>query len=566
MTYLNIGLSFLEGLALIASPCILPVLPLILGASSDSGKARPFGIITGFVFAFTAFALFARSLVNALGIDLDIIKYGSLILLAVFALTMLSNRLSERFAALSSGLAALGNHLPANEKGGFTSGMLIGMLIGLVWTPCAGPILASVLVQIIREQSDITAFLLIASFAIGAGIPMLIISLMGRKILTQIRSVSRHSETVRKCFGVLILFAVAFIATGADIRMILASDKPMPFKTLSDMPMSDDNAINRLPQGLVNALPSALPAPEFEGISTWLNSAPQTIAALKGKVVLIDFWTYSCINCIRTLPTLTRFDTTYRDKGLVIIGVHAPEFEFEKKVSNIEAAIARYNIKYPVAVDNTLDTWSAYKNRYWPAHYLINKEGQIVYTHFGEGGEAITEHNIRTLLGLSDDKDSSTPPQKNLSVISANQTPETYLGAARAARFSSPEKGMVNTTQSFSFPASLSLHRWALSGKWQIESERSIAKHSGAALRLHFTAGKVFLVLGTADGKPIEASLTLNGKPLGAVSGADVHNGIVTVDSHRLYALIDQTDVSDGVVEITAKRAGLEVYAFTFGR
>lgn len=566
MISLNIGLSFIEGLALIASPCILPVLPLILGASSESGKARPFGIITGFVLAFTAFALFARSLVNALGIDLDIIKYGSLILLAVFALTMLSNQLSERFAALSSGLASLGNHLPVTEKGGFTSGIAIGMLIGLVWTPCAGPILASVLVQIIREQSDITAFLLIAAFAIGAGIPMLIISLMGRKILAQLRYAARHAETVRKCFGVLILFAVAFIATGADIRMILASDKPMPFKTLSDMPTSDDNAVNRLPQGLVSALPSPIPAPELVGISTWLNSNPLTIASLKGKVVLIDFWTYSCINCIRTLPTLTHLDTTYRDKGLVIIGVHAPEFEFEKKVSNIEAATKRYAIKYPVAVDNTLDTWSAYKNRYWPAHYLINKEGNIVYTHFGEGGEAITEHNIRVLLGMNDSQNNAALPKKDLSVISANQTPETYLGAARAARFSSPEKGMVNTTQSFSFPSSLPLHRFALSGKWQIESERSVAQASDAALRLHFTAGKVFLVLGTADGKPVDASVTLNGKPLGAASGADVRSGIVTVDSHRLYALIDQTDVSDGIIEITAKRAGLEVYAFTFGR
>jgi cytochrome c biogenesis protein CcdA/thiol-disulfide isomerase/thioredoxin len=388
MIIVEVGLSFGEGLALIASPCILPVLPLVLSASVEGGKKRPIGIIVGFVLAFTAFAMLSRWLVSALGLNLDVIKYGSLVFLALFGVVLLSEKLSAWFGVLTQRFANAGNDLSRNARDGFVSGIFIGVMIGLVWTPCAGPILAAALVQIIRQQSNLQALILVAAFAIGAGVPMLIISLTGRKIMSKFRFFTMYAEGIRKTFGVIILLAVAFIASGIDPQALFTG------KGIT-------NIANAQPSGLIDAVPNPYKAPEFSGIEAWLNSKPLTMAQLKGKVVLIDFWTYSCINCARTLPYITQWDREYRDKGLVIIGVHAPEFEFEKNRANVEAAIAAHHIGYPVAMDNRLDTWTAYNNSYWPALYLIDQQGRVVYTHFGEGNYAETENNIRHLLGLN---------------------------------------------------------------------------------------------------------------------------------------------------------------------
>lgn len=553
MNPIEIGLSFLEGLALIVSPCILPVLPLVLGASVDGGRKRPFGIITGFVLAFTAFAMLSRQLVNALGIDLDIIKYGSLILLGVFGLILLSERLSAFFSRLTQNFANTGTNLTANAKDGFGSGILIGMLIGLIWTPCAGPILAAVLVQIIRQQSDLQAILLVASFALGAGIPMLIISLTGRKVMSKLSFFTNHAEVVRKAFGVLILLAVGFIASGFDTQLLSQGKQ----QSEPAMTMAAKHS------GLQDALQHPYQAPEFEGIQAWLNSKPLTMESLKGKVVLVDFWTYSCINCVRTLPYITKWDREYRDKGLVIIGVHAPEFEFEKNVDNVKNALKAHDIKYPVAIDNHLDTWTAFNNRYWPAHYLINQQGQVVYTHFGEGNYAETENNIRYLLGLG----AKAENDLDADVYSQNQTPETYLGYSRAEHFSSPEKVAGDEVESFTLPKFLPSHHWALSGKWKIEGERIISEAKGAKLQINFTAGKVFLVLGTRNNKSVTATLNLNGDVLSVNdAGKDIKGGKLTVTQHTLYHLISQPKVKNGLLEITASAPGLEAYAFTFGK
>lgn len=529
MNIFEIGLSFIEGLALIASPCILPVLPLVLGASVEGGKRRPFGIILGFVLAFTVFAMLSRQLVSALGIDLDIIKYGSLIFLGFFGFVLLSEKLSALFSNATQHFASAGNSIVANAKDGFASGVVIGMLIGLIWTPCAGPILAAVLVQIIRQESDISALFLVASFAIGAGVPMLIISLMGRKIINKLGFLTTHAEAIRKIFGVIILLAVGFIASGIDAQSFFTK-KEVPQSTM---------------MGLQDALPNPYPVPEFVGVEAWLNSNPLKLHSLEGKVVLIDFWTYSCINCVRTLPYITKWDEKYRDKGLVIIGIHAPEFEFEKDVNNIKAALAKHNIRYPVAVDNKLDTWTAFQNQYWPAHYLINQKGEAVYTHFGEGNYAQTENNIRYLLGLD-----AINGAEEIKTFTRGQTPETYLGNARAENFASPE-----TTAPFTLPKFLPADNWALSGKWKIEAERIISEQNNAKLQINFTAGKVFLVMGTATQKPIDISITLNGKP----------HKTLTITQHTLYELVDQGAAKNSLLEITASDAGLEAYAFTFG-
>lgn len=545
---LEIGLSFLEGLALIVSPCILPVLPLVLAASAQGERLRPYGIISGFVIAFTAFALVSRQLVLWLGIDASILRTASLWLLAFFALTLLSTQLSERFGLLTQRLAAFGSVRSTRVGTGFAGGMLIGALIGLVWTPCAGPILAAALVQIIRQESSFGAMLLIGSFALGAGVPMLIIALMGQRLLPYVRRVASHATALRRVSGIIVLLTVFFLGSGLDTQALLTGQ------------LTSASAVAQ-PSGLQEGLAEPYIAPELSGIEQWLNANPLTLAKLKGKVVLIDFWTYSCINCVRTLPYLTRWDRSYRDDGLVIIGVHAPEFEFEKDAANVKAAIAAHHIEYPVALDNRFDTWTAYRNRYWPAHYLIDRDGRVVYTHFGEGNYGQTEHNIRHLLGLGALGQGEADPV----TYSRKQSPETYLGYERSERFVSPQKLKPNMVQHYSLPASIPADSWALNGKWTIGPQRITSAQAGAALKYNFTAAKVFLVLGSRDGVPLRARILLNDKPASLVIGDDGKKDFLEVGKHDLYTLINQDEMKEGMVEIVAESPGLEAYAFTFG-
>lgn len=550
MSALDIGLAFLEGFALIVSACILPVLPLVLAASVGGGRRRPFGIIIGFVLAFSVFAILARKIVALFGVQLDTIKTISLVLLALFGVILLSSRLSDKFSALTQGAADFGNRLAARGEqklgGGLLSGVLIGTLIGLVWTPCAGPILAVVLVQVIRQQNNLASDAVVLAFGLGAALPMLAIALTGRTLMNKLPFLVRRAEGMRRAFGVLILVSVAYIGFGFDVGRLLPSRSAVSSAEL------------QLHDGL--AVPYAAPA--FAGIEAWLNSPPLTMQALRGKVVLVDFWTYSCINCVRTLPYLTDWDRKYHDKGLVIVGVHSPEFEFEKNLDNVKAAMAQYGIHYPVALDNHLDTWVNFDNRYWPAHYLIDRQGQVVYTHFGEGDYDITENNIRYLLGL---KQPGETIQVEAPTFSVGQTPETYLGYLRADSYGGRGRVQRDMLARYGFPLFLPGDEWAMKGLWRVEGERIVAGEKGAALRLNFKARKVFLVLGNTQGKPVHVTLKLNGEPVGGNAGKDAPNGALTIDRHTLYELIDQKTPKNSLLEIDVGEPGLEAYAFTFG-
>jgi thiol-disulfide isomerase/thioredoxin len=312
-------------------------------------------------------------------------------------------------------------------------------------------------------------------------------------------------------------------------------------------------------------LPDLGKAPEFVGTGHWFNTPadrPLTLRGMRGRVVLVDFWTYSCINCLRTLPYLKAWDARYRKDGLTIVGIHSPEFPFEREMSNVEDAIERNDIRYPVAQDNELQTWEAYANQYWPAEYFIDTHGNVRYVHFGEGEYAEKEQVIRQLLAEAGKRvGKGMSGAEGVAPSAGVTTPETYLGVARADRFANPmlSPGM----HGFTAPRRLPPNEFALRGRWREELDSATA--AGGSLELNFGARRVYLVLGTIDGRPRGVRVFLDGEPIGAgEAGSDVHDGTVTVDSQRLYNLVDLSRVGRHVLRLEPE-AGVMGYAFTFG-
>lgn len=521
------ALALAEGFGLALSPCILPILPLILASGATGGAWRPLQIVIGFILSFTAFSLISRQILLATGIQQDSIQFGAFVLLLIFGVIMLVPRLEEKFSSLTSSLAgragAASSGRLASQAGG---GFLVGALIGLVWTPCAGPILAVALLQVIQSQTSLDAVLTIAAFSIGAGLPMLAIGYSGKALIKYVRALSRHTVAIRRAMGVVIVIFATMGLLGFNIGAWLAGGGGETEAALLDS--------DRLHDGLAQPYQ----APEIAGIAGWLNSKPLTLQSLKGKVVLIDFWTYSCINCIRTLPHITQWYETYKKDGLVVIGVHSPEFAFEGQRANIQKALKKFGITYPVAMDNDFATWNNFKNSYWPAHYLIDREGRVVYTHFGEGHYGVTESNIRYLLGLRGDHKAAAVQ----SVTAPDQTPETYLGNDRA-----------KTEASAIDPQTVPLHRWSVKGRWKRTGQYIESAAKGDALYLHYRAKKVFLVMESADKKPKRLRITRGGKTL-----------TIKIDESKLYDIVvDEKSAEDRVV-LEALDPGLRLFAFTF--
>jgi len=541
---LQILLAFAGGLLTVAAPCILPVLPILLGSSvGNTNKLRPIFIVLGFI---TSFAL-ASILISILVLYIpffshDNIRTFAIILIAIFGIFLLW---PKPFEMVMGTLSPLMNRVAGVQSHDNTGALLLGMTLGIVWAPCAGPILAAILALIAISGNSLHSVFLLIAYALGAGIPMLIIAYLGQWATTKIRSLARYSGILQKIFGVLIILLA--------IAMFKQYDTILENKLTAFFPQSH---IETKLAGTKNTDTPAPgiefsnygKAPEFTDINHWLNSDPLAINQLKGKVVLVDFWTYTCINCIRTLPYVTKWYDTYKNNGLVVVGVHTPEFAFEKETGNVETAIKNFNIHYPVAQDNSYGTWQAFNNQYWPAEYLIDKNGTIVYEHFGEGNYDHTENAIRQLLGLDVNINASTTSLGNIG------SPEMYFGTDREQYLTGDQKPFAYPTDYiFRDPDLLALNTFALEGNWQFYADHAALQKPNGQIRLHFSSGKVFVV--AASDKPITIKVTVDGKP----------QPDVTVQASKLYQLFDSSDYSEHILEIKIPEAGFNAFTFTFG-
>lgn len=538
-----IGIGLLAGVITAISPCVLPVLPILL-AGGASGR-RPVRIASGLVASFAVFTLFASWLLAHLGLPQDFLRNLAIALLFVLAATLLVPRLA---LLVERPLAAFSRLRPQRAGGGF----LLGATLGLVFVPCAGPVLAAVTTVAATNDVGLRALVLTLAYSVGAALPMLAIAYGGRGTAARLRA---HAPAVRLASGAV----VGLVAIGLVLHLDdnLAQLTPAYTTYLQNAVESSATARRELAKvrGGGTALaaatptaPGALPdygvAPPLHADGAWINSRPFTLAQLRGKVVLVDFWTYSCINCLRTLPHLKAWYAAYHDKGLVIVGVHTPEFAFEHVTSNVRAAVRRLGIPYPVVQDNDYKTWDNYANQYWPAEYLIDRSGHVRHTSFGEGDYGKTESVIRRLLGVSGPSARHVPDTTPTEL----QTPETYLGSARLSSYvGSPL--VPGSLASYRFARTLPGDDVTYAGRWNVQPDRIVAG-AGARLRLHFLAEDVYVVLG---GRGTVHEL-VDGRP----------TGTLRVDAYRLYTVRASSRRIAAVLELRFS-PGVQAYSFTFG-
>jgi cytochrome c biogenesis protein CcdA/thiol-disulfide isomerase/thioredoxin len=541
-----IAIGFAAGLITALSPCVLPVLPILLAGGATGGRRKPYAIVAGLVASFTAFTLAGVWLLDALGLPKDVLRNLALAMLFLVAASLLFPRLG---LLLERPLARLGRR-PSGDLGG---GLLLGAALGLVFVPCAGPVLATVTVVAASRELGVDIVALTLAYALGAAVPMLLVAAGGRWA-AGMQAVRAHGVGIRRGLGVVVGVTALAIALGADSRFQTAV--PGYTESLQERFERSEAADRELDQLTGRAHGEASEeglrdfgeAPEFVGISSWLNvPAPLSLASLRGKVVLIDFWTYSCVNCLRTMPFLRGWDQAYRDDGLQVVGVHSPEFAFEHEEDNVRGAIDRLGIEYPVALDNDFGTWNAWGNRYWPAKYLVDRNGHVRFVHFGEGAYRETERVIRELLAERTDAELVSAAIAE-AMPSREATRETYLGYDRLAGLANPSL-QRDRTAPYTFPARLDTDRLAYGGLWQVEDERAVAGRD-ARLRLSFRAREVNLVLGGTG----RVEVLLDGKRVRTV----------TVRGSRLYNLLRLPAFRPGLLELRFT-PGLAGYAFTFG-
>jgi cytochrome c biogenesis protein CcdA/thiol-disulfide isomerase/thioredoxin len=546
---LLLGIGFVAGIITAVSPCVLPVLPVVLAGGAAGGRRRPYAIVAGLVLSFTVFTLSASALLSALGLPQDTLRDIAIALLFVVAATLLVPRFGMVIEAPLTRLS----RRPSGDLGG---GFLLGVTLGLVFVPCAGPVLATVSVLAAEHKIGLRLILLTLFYAAGAGVVLLLVAMGGQRVSRRLRTTRAWW---RPALGVVMAGAALAIAFNLD--QTLQTDLGSYTSALQRHTEESKYAISHLGSlkggtgtltvkkaATKTSLPDYGPAPEFTGIAHWLNTPgdkPLTLAGLRGKVVLIDFWTYSCINCLRTLPHLQSWYAAYHKDGFQIVGVHTPEFAFEHVLGNVEGAVSRLHVTWPVALDNDYGTWSAYSNEYWPADYLVDKSGHVRAVHFGEGDYSGTEKDIRDLLGV----DSAAAAVPNTTPTEP-LTPETYLGPERLDPRRYVGSPLVKgKAAEYTLASSVPTSSISYGGEWTLDGQIATAG-LGAQLRLRFEAEDVYIVLGGHGTVEVE----LNGKPLPPID----------VNADRLYTVLSSKAERNGLLQFSFS-PGVRAYSFTFG-
>jgi cytochrome c biogenesis protein CcdA/thiol-disulfide isomerase/thioredoxin len=566
---LLIVFALVVGAGTAVSPCVLPVLPALLSASAAGGRRRPLGIVLGLTTTFAITIIGLANVVGNVGLGADALRDIAIAVLILFGVALLIPEVAQR---LERPLAALSRLGPRTKGDGFLSGLLVGGALGFVYTPCAGPILTAVISVSAASGRAVAVGI---AYAVGTGLMLFALALGGRRILDRLRG-GRRAIAVQRALGVVMVATAIVLATMLDVRVdqwialhipnvnitAFIDNSSAVHKRLAEVrthkpkftPIAQSAA---LPGVATPSLPEYGAAPNFVGTQDWFNTPgdrPLTLAGLRGRVVLVDFWTYTCINCIRTLPYLEAWDARYRNKGLTIVGIEAPEFPFEKDAGNVENAIKQFGIRYPVVQDNNLATWNAYGNDAWPADYLIDKTGEVRYISIGEGDYTTTEAAIRALLAQAGAKDLGAGAKARDVIVPSNTpiTDETYYGTLRGAGWIEGEP--MSGTHTYSAPSyTLAVSDFAYGGTWTIHSYQALAG-AGATVDATVQAKNVYTVLSP----PAHGS----GAVAVFVDGRYTHT--IDVTGQRLYQVAGFADNSRHSIHLEFS-AGTSGYSFTFG-
>jgi cytochrome c biogenesis protein CcdA/thiol-disulfide isomerase/thioredoxin len=581
--------AILAGAGTALSPCVLPVLPALLASGGVGGHRRPLGVVLGLTVTFTVTIVGIAKVVGGVGLGSDPLRDIAVVVLFASGVVLLVPSIGDRLEARLSRLTAFGAAGAQNRGDGFRSGLLVGAALGFVYTPCAGPILAAVIS--VSAASGRTVAVAIA-YAFGSAVVLLGLTLGGRALFDRVRQAGR-GPLLQRTLGVIMILTALAIVTNLDVRFDQQVAERIPDVNLTASLEKSHAVESRLPElsgheakfkpsvsspsaphgasdasllAIAHKLPNVGTAPDFTDTQDWFNTPgnqPLTLTALRGRVVLVDFWTYTCINCIRTLPYLKAWDATYRGQGLTIVGVETPEFSFERDASNVSDAINQFGIHYPVVQDNEMGTWNAYGNQYWPADYLIDAKGNVRYATFGEGDYDKTETAIRALLAEAGHDVAGHSHPTGVIVPSQEATPETYLGTARGQGWvTGPVAGVHD--YGAGHPDPLEVNNFAFSGTWNTAAQ-PVTAVSNAGIDVEFQAKNVYLVLSSAGNTPRSVQVLLDGRPIPAAdAGADVHNGIVTVKGERLYTLASLPRNERHRLSLRFA-PGVTGYAFTFG-
>jgi cytochrome c biogenesis protein CcdA/thiol-disulfide isomerase/thioredoxin len=567
-------LAFLGGMLTIVSPCILPVLPFVFARADRSFTRGALPMLAGMASTFAVVATLA-AVGGAWAVRANEVgRWAALLLLALFGLALVFPALSDR---ATRPLVALGSRL--SERGdqeSVWSSLVLGVATGLLWAPCAGPILGIIFTAAAIQGATLGTTLLLLAYALGAATSLALALLVGGKVYQRMKGSLHATEWVRRALGVLVIAGVLAIALGLDTRVLAKLSSTQTNALESGIARKLGLGGAQQTEAKVGAggrleLPVEGQLPSLDQLSPWINSAGLTPEQLKGKVVLIDFWTYSCINCIRSIPYVRAWHQAYADDGLVVIGIHAPEFAFERSPDNVRKAVADLGIRYPVALDNNLIVWTALKNNYWPAHYFFDAQGRQRYHHFGEGNYARSEMVIRQLLAEAGRAPKSASMARGITrgaeipaAIASIRSPETYIGYWRADRFVSPGGQARDTAKTYG-PAPLELNDWALEGNWTVKRQSGVLNSAPGAIAYRFHSRDLHLVLSAP--RPVRFRVTIDGKAPGADAGVDVKpDGTGLVTNERLYQLVRQRgEVRDRTFRIEFLDPGAEAFAFTFG-